>query len=377
MKDTFFATAERASEEKIKSEFDDLHAVDYLKTVINALPEVVAILNEERQIIFGNDALLKFLGIVDEKELLGLRPGEAIKCINSGLIDGGCGTSKKCRYCGAISAILESQHSMKKVTKECRITTKNDDKFDFLDLRITSTPFKFQNNHYSILSIDDITDIKRRNLLERVFFHDVINIAGGLKGVTEFLIDAPNKFRTKETFNLINKMSKELLEEIMSQRALTFAESGELHLEFKKISTISVLKETVSYLLHHSISKSKNILIYKDAIDTKISTDAVLLKRVLINMLKNALEASDDGADVIMNCKSDGNFIIFTVRNHRFMPLEVQKQIFQRSFSTKSESRGLGTYSIKLLTESYLNGTTGFNSTPENGTEFFVRIPKK
>ena len=57
------------------------------------------------------------------------------------------------------------------------------------------------------------------------------------------------------------------------------------------------------------------------------------------------------------------------------MSAKVKAQVFQRSFSTKGEGHGLGTYSIKLLTERYLKGTTGFTSSAENGTEFFVRIP--
>jgi len=41
-------------------------------------------------------------------------------------------------------------------------------------------------------------------------------------------------------------------------------------------------------------------------------------------------------------------------------------QVFNRSFSIKGGDRGLGTYSIKLLSERYLNGEVGFTS--EEGT---------
>jgi PAS domain-containing protein len=121
-KSTQFAPAQRASASSIKKDFNILNDSQYIKTVIDAIPEVVAILNEQRQIVFGNEALLKFLGIVDKETLLGLRPGEAVHCINSGLTEGGCGTSEKCRYCGAVNSILESQRLQQSVTKECRIT---------------------------------------------------------------------------------------------------------------------------------------------------------------------------------------------------------------------------------------------------------------
>jgi sensor histidine kinase regulating citrate/malate metabolism len=49
-------------------------------------------------------------------------------------------------------------------------------------------------------------------------------------------------------------------------------------------------------------------------------------------------------------------------------------QLFQRSFSTKGTGRGIGTYSMKLFGEKYLEGRVDFESTRENGTTFFIEI---
>ena len=50
-------------------------------------------------------------------------------------------------------------------------------------------------------------------------------------------------------------------------------------------------------------------------------------------------------------------------------------QVFQRSFSTKGSGRGLGTYSMRLLTEHYLRGSVGFTSSAAEGTTFFASYP--
>lgn len=50
-------------------------------------------------------------------------------------------------------------------------------------------------------------------------------------------------------------------------------------------------------------------------------------------------------------------------------------QIFNRSFSTKSTGRGLGTYSMKYLTEKYLRGEMSFTSVEGEGTTFLARYP--
>jgi sensor histidine kinase regulating citrate/malate metabolism len=57
------------------------------------------------------------------------------------------------------------------------------------------------------------------------------------------------------------------------------------------------------------------------------------------------------------------------------MSQEIQLQIFQRSFSTKGEARGIGTYSIKMFTEQYLGGKVSFVSNPTEKTVFSISLP--
>jgi signal transduction histidine kinase len=50
--------------------------------------------------------------------------------------------------------------------------------------------------------------------------------------------------------------------------------------------------------------------------------------------------------------------------------------MFQRSFTTKEGGgRGIGAYSVKLLTERYLGGWVTFSSSREVGTTFTVTLP--
>jgi signal transduction histidine kinase len=92
-------------------------------------------------------------------------------------------------------------------------------------------------------------------------------------------------------------------------------------------------------------------------------------------MIKNALESSNDGDRVTVGSRFKDNGIEFYIHNNGFMPDEVQLQIFQRSFSTKGAGRGLGTYSMKLLSEKYLRGKILFESSEGNGTTFYARFP--
>jgi len=110
----------------------------------------------------------------------------------------------------------------------------------------------------------------------------------------------------------------------------------------------------------------------------QLTSDRTLLKRILGNLVKNALEACPPRQTVTLGCELiAGQKIRFWVHNPTPMPREVQLQVFNRSFSTKGPGRGLGTYSVRLLTEKYLKGVAGFTSSPEQGTTFFVTFPQQ
>jgi signal transduction histidine kinase len=135
------------------------------------------------------------------------------------------------------------------------------------------------------------------------------------------------------------------------------------------------LFSAVSKIKFHETASGKKIIIDSDSVDAQFSSDKILLQRVLINILKNALEATARGGIVTIGCALSENGIKFLVHNDGFIPRDVQLQIFQRSYSTKGSGRGMGTYSIKLLTEKYLGGKVGFTTDEKEGTVFCAELP--
>jgi PAS domain-containing protein len=216
---THYASFHRASREQILRDYRELRSLDYIGELVGALPYVATILNEDRQIVFSNDALLNKIGL-NMKEVLGTRPGESLNCVHSGTMEAGCGTSENCQFCGAVNTILKCQETGKAATDECRIRVSDGNGHeDCLDLEVTAAPFKWGNQEFVIFAARDISSEKRREALERIFFHDVINTAGTLQGVVDMLKNMKDPKKIKTFIDLLSAVSHELTEEIINQKS--------------------------------------------------------------------------------------------------------------------------------------------------------------
>ncbi len=371
-----FASPERKNDKEIFIENSHIQTLPNITAVLDSLSTIAVILNQQRQILYSNPVLLNLLNINNPADIYGKRPGEVLNCINSNIEPGGCGTSENCRFCGAVNSIIESQMSNTKVSKECRITALQNTGNSSFDFLITSTPFNVNNESFTIMSISDISEQKRKRFLEKIFFHDVINTAGGLNGFIDFLKECDDENESKGLLDDISKLSTRLLDEIVSQRDLASAENGELSVTPDFVELNSYIQDVIKQISFHEVSKEKIISFIPFLQSETILTDKRLLSRILTNMLKNALEATPKGKGISTGINIKANSILFWVQNSLFMPKEIQAQIFQRSFSTKAPNRGLGTYSMKLLVEKYLGGKIYFISNPNEGTTFTIEIPK-
>jgi K+-sensing histidine kinase KdpD len=370
-----FAPAEREDHQSILNDASFFMKHKTLQDLLNAVPYIGLILNEHRQLVYSNENLLETIGVSGIEKLLGKRPGEILNCINAKREPGGCGTSEFCQVCGAVRVIMESMSTGKQVAGECRITSGNGSFTRAWDFRCIATPFPINNRVYTVVSLIDISDEKRRRAMERIFFHDLINTATGLDGFIDYIRETNQQEDTKAHLDIVRRLSKSLIDEILAQRQLCNAENDELFVRKEDVYTLDFMSDVVNYMVYHILARNKTITIDEESDNVHFLSDRALLRRVLINMLKNALEACKKSEEVKIGCRVENGRIIFWVHNQCYIEPDVQKQIFQRSFSTKGDDRGLGTYSMRLLTEKYLGGKVSFKSSHESGTAFMIDLP--
>lgn len=356
-------------------DFQKLQSMEFLKGLLDTLPYIVTIINKNREIIYTNDFTIQSMGYGQLDDIIGCMPGDLLKCQNAEGYPSKCGTTQKCKVCSILSTVLDSQNANTKITREARMISKINGKTISSNLLVTASPFKVNGEQYQVVIINDISQEKRRRILERIFFHDVINKSGSLLGLVKLLSMNDNPVQQKELLGDLANIATDLTEEILSQRDLAAAENGELKVTIQELQSLRFINEITDQLKYHEVTHKKYIEVTKNSEDITFHSDEVLVNRVVTNMIKNALEAINEGEVVtVSSYKKNGNLII-SVFNAGYIPKDVQLQIFMRSFSTKSTTRGLGTYSMRLIAEQYLGGEVYFETNKQSGTTFFVKLP--
>ncbi|MEQ8171378.1 MAG: HAMP domain-containing sensor histidine kinase [Candidatus Eremiobacterota bacterium] len=350
----------------------ELKSHPLIPVLLNSTPDIIMILNSYRQIVTANENFLDVLKVESETEILSKRPGEAMSCIHCK--NKSCGTTKFCKYCGAINAIFNSQKFKCRDIQECNITVRTSSGLQGFNFLVTASPFEFNGEDFVVFAIRNISEQKFHYSIERIFFHDVLNLAGTIK---DFMELSPEIYHAglKEFHTEGLRISRQLISEIETHRDLLAAEQGRLEAKIEEIYVPDFLSLLVTLYKNHKVCEGKFIAHLIKGDISYICSDKILLSRILGNLIKNALEASKSGETVTVTYKNDTDGIRFLVHNKGFMTEDVQLQIFNRSFSTKREKgRGFGTYTVKLLLERYLNGHVEFNSTKKEGTTFTVSL---
>ena len=267
-------------------------------------------------------------------------------------------------------------HTRAGSVQECRICTRSGRGGGALDFRVKASFLAVGGVDFVVLALQDVSSEKRRQVLERVFFHDVLNVCGGVHGLAELLLTEGLEPATEAKFKRdVYRLSGVVIDEIVAHRQMLAAERGELKVELDDVAARDVLDEVVALYRHHHVAEGRGLRI-ASCDPLWLRTDATLLRRVLGNLVKNALEATPVGGSVAVSAHGHGDEVRFAVWNPGAMTERVQLQLFQRSFSTKGgDGRGVGTYSVRLLGERHLGGHVAFTSDETDGTRFTVTLP--
>src|SRR4030043_135399 len=197
--------------------------------------------------------------------------------------------------------------------------------------------------------------------------HDLKNLVSALSMSIENSFDNINnpefqKDMLKTLSNTVDKMKG------LIKRLSDMPKKAELNLE--TLNIVPLVKETVKPFLN---GKKKVGVECPGQIISRIDREEI--KKVLINLILNAVEATN-GGNVNIKISTDDSMACITVGDNGCGISEeyIEKSLFKPFHSTKKKGLGIGLYQCRRIVEAH-NGSIKVKSSKGAGTEFMVYLP--
>ena len=148
--------------------------------------------------------------------------------------------------------------------------------------------------------------------------------------------------------------------------------SREMKLNFVETTPKALLKEALS-----TLRIPRKIVIADETADDPITVDKERMKRVFVNIIKNAIAAVPKGGKLtISSRKTDSAVEISFTDTGVGMSKEVSEKLWTPFFTTKAKGLGLGLPICKRIVEAH-DGKITVKSVLNKSTTFTVTVPVK
>lgn len=191
-------------------------------------------------------------------------------------------------------------------------------------------------------------------------------------------------------FGEINDTQKEILEQmyrssrfemdmVMTVLDTYKLDSGNIKFAFKELNIVDNLKD-VCFEFTRLLDRTDEIDIKLNVYNNTIIADQMHIRRVMYNLISNALKYKKEGTKIIVELSEDENNFKFSVINEGVPYSEKQlEQFFERYYTKESMfqrlSTGLGLYLSKQIIEAH-NGKMIAQSTKDGINTFGFTLNK-
>lgn len=215
------------------------------------------------------------------------------------------------------------------------------------NLSLSRTRLKLQDEMLTLMSIKDIGDelgnkeSESWSKLTHVLTHEIMNTIAPIISLSETLIQHPGMdVKAVRGLQIIRSQSERLMEFTESFRHLSYLPEPQ-----KKIFSFTALLQNLSVLLESDFAgRSIHFELHSSPSSIEMDGDENLLSQVLLNLLKNsmqALEGQTDG-EISITVLQKERLCVEITDNGPGIPSDIQEQVFIPFFTTKSEGMGIG-----------------------------------
>ena len=183
----------------------------------------------------------------------------------------------------------------------------------------------------------------------------------------------PNFNEIHNNLKVIGKSSQHLVQ--MAERINN--DLSDISVVIKQHKLNLIITEAINMVQKYKFNNSANIIKQYNS-EQEIYCDAFHLREVLINILKNSIEAADNTVTIIIDLSENENNYVLTIEDDGCgIPSENLKHVIKPFFSTKNRkiNYGIGlTYCYNVMKKH--NGYLSIYSNGHKGTKIFLEIPK-
>lgn len=256
-----------------------------------------------------------------------------------------------------------------------------------IQLSLKSTLFKTTQENFQLVAIQDIKNELEIKELEswikliRVLTHEIMNTVAPITSLSQTILGyfknlegkPPNEKIIQNTIKgleVINERGTGLIGFVETYRKLTRIPRPEK----KTIRVCEFIDNTITLIHFEPIDG--NIKITRDVqpADLEISADKKQISQVLINLIKNAIEALKDSENakifVQARINENGRAQITVTDNGPGIPEDLADKIFIPFFTTKESGSGIGLSLSRQIMQLH-GGTIKMKSQPQN-TSFTI-----
>jgi signal transduction histidine kinase len=225
----------------------------------------------------------------------------------------------------------------------------------------------------SVIALDHV----RRSELAAMLVHDLRSPANGI------MLSAQTRLRAKDTpesarrhWQNVHTAAESIHRMAMNLLDVTRSEDGAFAMSAGDVALPDLLAEVVELMVPLAASRDQQIALAAHLTSPTVHCDSELVRRVLQNLLDNALRYTPDQGTVGIEARDgDDGVELRVIDQGPGVPLEQRRSIFEKYTRDSTGGSGLGLAFCRLAVE-YHGGTIEVEGVEPHGSAFVVRLPR-
>ena len=287
-----------------------------------------------------------------------------------------------------LNEIIKDKSVINKIDEAMKLNrfSKFDIKERNMDIEINIIPILNNKNISALIKFEDVTDIRKIEIEKQDFFihasHELKTPLTSILGYSELLINMSEKNKNKKEdkktdfIKRINFEALRMKELVLNMLTLSRMETNWQETADEKIDIKDIILNV--FESNRIKAQKKNINIDLEIEPAIIIANKEKITEVVNNLVDNAIKYTDDGGNVKIALKNNGENATFTVKDNGCgIENKYLNRIFERFFRVKNEKylkvqgTGLGLTIVKNICAHY-NADIYIESEKDKGTEVSV-----